>query len=474
MLGANYAKSFYKDYDRLFQKNEKQAAKLRSLQYSHNLLSRKYETSEKQKRELAEENAAKDSRIIDLTKEVERLKALLNTDGTNSGLPTSSTPINRNKVIPNSRKKTDRKKGGQPGHAKKKLEQFPDTEVDTYTEHTPRECPACQCADLEDTGEVIKKDCLDYKIIVTKTRHGFQKKRCRQCGKTFHKPIPQALKEKNQYGPEVQATALALMNQGNVPLNKVRKMIDGFTGSEIQFSEGYLCKLQQRAARGTADFTEEIRKQLLKQNVVSWDDTVMMVNTQRACLRFYGTEKLALYKAHLRKNKEGLDKDNILKLLPSTTTVVHDHNKVNYNDDYVYGNAECNAHLLRDLKKVQDNLGHPWTQKLSKLLTDTHRRREALISRNVSAFDSATLAGFFETFNGIMADAYKENEEAHSKYDAKEEEKLILRILDFKNEYLAWLVDFSLPFTNYPSSFVIREDLMKHQYYCVSCQKLLG
>lgn len=447
-MAANYEKAFLKDYDQLFQKNKKLAAKLRSLQYSHSLLTNKYETSEKRKRELAEENSTKDVRIIDLTREVQRLRALLNTDGTNSGLPTSSTPINRKKVIPNSRKKTDRKIGGQPGHAKKKLERFSDAEVGTYVEHIPDECPTCQCTDLEDTGEVIEKDCLDYKIVVTKTRHGFQVKRCLQCRKKIHERIPAELKEENQYGVQVQAMALTLMNQGNVPLNKVRKMTHGFTDGEIQLSEGYLCKLQKRAARGAEDFSADIRKELLKQKVVSWDDTVIMVNTQRACLRFYGTEQLALYKAHMHKNKEGLDKDNILKLLPSTTTVVHDHNKVNYNQDYIYGNAECNAHLLRDLKKIEDNLGHQWAQKLAKLLTDTHRKREELINDNVLAFDPAVLSRFFEKFNGIMIDAYKENEEAGSKYDAKDENTLILRILDFKNEYLAWVVDFSLPFTN--------------------------
>ena len=39
---------------------------------------------------------------------------------------------------------------------------------------------------------------------------------------------------------------------------------------------------------------------------------------------------------------EGLDEDNILKLLSPTTTVVHDHNNVNYNEDYSFQNAECN------------------------------------------------------------------------------------------------------------------------------------
>lgn len=447
-MGTNYEKAFYKDYDQLFQQNGKLAAKLRSLQYNHNLMMGKYETSEKQRRELAEEISAQDVLIINLAKEVERLKALLNIDGTNSGLPTSVTPLNRKKVIPNSREKTGRKIGGQPGHAKKKLERFLDTEVGAYVEHVPDECPECQCTDLEDTGEVIEKDCLDYKIVVTKTRHGFRVKRCRRCSKKFHGKIPAELKEENQYGIEVQAMALTLMNQGNVPLNKVRKMTHGFTDGEIHLSEGYLCKLQQRASRNAWDFCEDVRKEILKQEVVSWDDTVIMVNTQRACLRFYGTEKLALYKAHMHKDKEGLDKDNILKLLPPTTTVVHDHNKVNYNKDYSYGNAECNAHLLRDLKKVQDNLGHPWAGELAKLLTDTNGQREALINQGASAFDPATLSKFFGEFNSIMMDAYRENEEANPKYYAKDEHTLILRILDYKNEYLAWAVDFSLPFTN--------------------------
>ena len=448
ILGANYEKAFYKDYDRLFQQNEKLAAKLRSLQYSHNLMIEQNETLEKQKQKLAEEVSAKDIVILDLAREVDRLKALLNIDGTNSGLPTSSTPIHRKKVIPNSREKTDKKIGGQPGHAKKKLERFLDAEVNDYAEHIPEQCPHCQCTDLEDTGEVIEKDCLDYKIVVTKTRHGFKVKRCLQCRKKVHEAIPAELKEENQYGVQVQAMALTLMNQGNVPLNKVRKMTLGFTGGEIHLSEGYLCKLQQRAAQHAGDFCADIRKELLKQAVVAWDDTVIMVNTQRACLRFYGTEKLALYKAHLRKDKEGLDKDNILKLLPSTATVVHDHNKVNYNKDYSYGNAECNAHLLRDLKKVQDNLGHGWARDLAKLLTDTNRQREEWISQNVSGFNPATLSAFFDQFNNIMIDAYRENKEANSKYYATDEATLILRILDYKNEYLAWVVDFSLPFTN--------------------------
>jgi len=44
-----------------------------------------------------------------LKKEILRLNGYLNTDGTNSGLPTSKTPISKKKVIPNSRKRVTKK-----------------------------------------------------------------------------------------------------------------------------------------------------------------------------------------------------------------------------------------------------------------------------------------------------------------------------------------------------------------------------
>ena len=54
---------------------------------------------------------------LNLTKyERDQYLAKLNIDGTNSGIPTSQTPINKKKVIPNSRKKTDNKIGGQINH----------------------------------------------------------------------------------------------------------------------------------------------------------------------------------------------------------------------------------------------------------------------------------------------------------------------------------------------------------------------
>ena len=55
-----------------------------------------------------------------LNREIERLKALTNLDGTTSGLPTSMTPIGKKKVIPNFAKSTGEKIGRKEGHKKDK------------------------------------------------------------------------------------------------------------------------------------------------------------------------------------------------------------------------------------------------------------------------------------------------------------------------------------------------------------------
>ena len=159
---------------------------------------------------------------------------------------------------------------------------------------------------LEHLDEIIKDE-LTYEIIVTKRRHRTLKYRCTCCHKIVHSKIDNRLKEDNQYGKEVDATALTLMNIGNVPINKTQKIIKGLTHGEIDMSEGYIAKVQKKASQKLEGFKQDLYLELLKLNLVHWDDTVIMINQKRSCLRFYGNEKIAYFTAHDTKGKIGLD-----------------------------------------------------------------------------------------------------------------------------------------------------------------------
>ncbi len=87
-------------------------------------------------------------------------------------------------------------------------------------------------------------------------------------------------------------------------MNKTRKIITGFTGNEINLSEGYLAKLQKRAAQGAESFCDELRAEILKQKLVYWDDTVIMINKMRAYLREMSS--LRFTKLTCTKTKRGL------------------------------------------------------------------------------------------------------------------------------------------------------------------------
>lgn len=447
MTTANYQAGLYKEYQTLMLKHEHTSETLRHIKYEYQLLESKHRTIQRQVQQLAAENEKKEVENQALRLQVARLGSQLNLDAANSGLPTSQTPIHKKKVIPNSRQKTGKKIGGQPGHSRHKLSGFSGEEVNEIIEHTLKQCPHCASEQLKQR-KVICKDELDYKVIVEKKRHRFYEYKCECCGECVREKIPNHLKEENQYGPQVRATALSLMNQANVPINKVNRLIRGFSGQQIDLSEGYIASLQKKAAAQLEMFHNHLRNELVGQSLVYWDDTVIMVDKKRACLRFYGTEKLALYKAHLKKDKAGLDEDRVLSLLPEETIVEHDHNKVNYNKEYLFRNAECNVHLLRELTNLYENTNQGWAHELHKLLTKTNQKRTEYREKGKDSFTVGESQCFFERFEEIMLKAYEEHKSIEHGYYEAIEERLITRILDYKNEYLLWVVDFEVPFTN--------------------------
>lgn len=128
VMASNYEKIFYRDYERPQSENAQLIEKNRTLSDEGKLLQKIYEIeraeNERNKARIqALEEAVQEAKAQNeaLKKEVARLNGIINLDGTNSGTPTSKTPLNKKKVIPNSRRKTGAKKGGQPGHPKSKL-----------------------------------------------------------------------------------------------------------------------------------------------------------------------------------------------------------------------------------------------------------------------------------------------------------------------------------------------------------------
>jgi len=454
-MGANYQNFFDKDYQKLLDKYDKKSEEYKQLKYEYQLLQSKYNTKEKQLNiaiQQADNNAAKkylpllnekDKQLEEKDKEIARLKTLLNIDGTNSGIPTSQTPINKKKIIPNTRTKSDKKIGGQLGHKKHKLEKFNDEEINDNVNFELENCPCCG-GELTETGEICKDE-LSYRFVPIKRRNHFITYKCNCCKKEVHQNIPNRLKEDNQYGSEIQAVALSLANEGNVSMNKIRHIIRGFSHEEIDMSEGYIAKLQKKASEKLVTFKEDLYKKILTCKLLYWDDTVIMINAKRGCLRFYGDKSIAYYTAHNHKNEDGIKEDGILNTLSKNVTVMHDHNIINYK--YLYQNIECNVHLIRDLEKCKNNTCHEWCDKFKLLVQKIIHDRNELINtnENVASFDIEYINDFDNQYEDILYNAIEENLSKKKTHYDKDERALINRILEYKDNYFIWMYDFSLP-----------------------------
>lgn len=408
--------------------------------------------------------------IAALKDEVARLTARSEiNNSTNAGVSTAKTPINLEKHIPNSRKKSDLKKGGQPGHEKHEMASFTEEEVTETEVHALDTCPVCGGHNLEEL-EISIKDEYDYEVIVRKIRHKFIEYKCNDCGEIVRCPY-NGLVAKNQYGNVIQSMALSLMNLGFVSINRTRKILTGFSPEAITLSDGCLAKLQKRYSKRLKDFVGEIKSRMLSLPLLYWDDTVVFVDTARACMRFYGNERLALYTAHLHKDLESLMDDNILPALSDGTVVMHDHNTINYHQGFVFRNVECIQHLERDLQKIIDVAHHPWASELKELITAQIHKRKELITNEVTSFSTVEVGDFINKVDSILKRAWTEWSADQSRYFSGDERALIFRLQHYNQNYFEWVKDFSIPITNNLSErslrFVKTKDKVSGQFQSI-------
>lgn len=392
-------------------------------------------------------------RIIDgLTNRLAHAEALLSIDGNNSNLPTSKTPIGKKKRIPNTREKTGRKKGGQAGHEKHELEKPDETEITDVIEHDSESeeflCSRCGGDNFIPTGEYDVKYEYDVEIVVKKIKHVFYYYRCLDCGTVFGSKYPIHLRGEVGYGNTMQALALTLTNNVNAAMNKNAMFLAGITLGELTPCDGYIAKLQKRAAKGLSQFYEDLKLLLITRRILYWDDTVIMIMTKRACFRFYGDEIIAYYTAHETKGWIGIDEDGILELLTSDTWVMHDHNTINYNKKFHFKNIECDQHGERDCQRNTDDTQHTWSSNVKALIGKTIKDRDKAMAEGYAAFSDSYIRTFDEQFYGYLSDGWKENEKDQKNYGAKNERALLRRLEKYHDNYFAWMKDFTLPTTN--------------------------
>ena len=423
--------------------------------------------------------------IAVLNKKIAKLESRLNTDSTNSSLPTSKNPIGKNK-IQNNREKSDKPVGAPKGHAIAKLDYFKDDEIDETIEHTLDKCPECG-GDLKEIN-IVKSDIIDFEIKIKRTRNNIHNYKCCNCKKniTANKTLPRGA----SYGPHINATILSMVNDTNVPFNKVVSHISGITNGKINISEGYAMKLQKKSSQALTDFNKKLKEKIISLTRIHWDDTTIMYGlgeplegytdkekeyilknadkkVKEGYIRFYGDDEWALFIAHSSKDIDTIKEDGILTMLGKDCVVMHDHLLLNYNKElFSFENAECNAHTLRYLKGVKEEFPeHQWPDKMRELLIKTNNEKKSLIANTPDNtpiediyFSKEKLNEIYNEYDKIIKLGYKKYESLKlTSRDTDKERKLLARLDKYKENHLLFAKDFSVGFTNNTSERGLRQ-----------------
>ena len=90
------------------------------------------------------------------------------------------------------------------------------------------------------------------------------------------------------------------------------------------------------------------------------------------------------------------------------------------------------------------------------MLQETNKKRQDTVANGQMSFSDEDIKNFFRTINELFLRGAQENKKDENKYFTQDEKALLSRLVTFKDNYLAWVVNFDMPFTNNLSERALR------------------
>jgi transposase len=164
------------------------------------------------------------------------------------------------------------------------------------------------------------------------------------------------------------------------------------------------------------------------------------------------TAEVTYLEAHEKRGTQALEG---IGIYPNREgPVVHDGYKSYYQfDDLVH--VLCNAHHLRELEFVHEQYKQEWADDLAKLLKEIKKAVKVAGQQGQITLSQAQLVDFDSRYDELLKKGYDTNpppeEPPPKKRGRKKQTKpqnLLDRLRDHKQEVLAYMYDFKVPFDN--------------------------
>lgn len=375
-----------------------------------------------------------------------KLMAQINRDYENSSIPSSKAV--RQKKITNSREKTGRNPGGQPGHkghCRKKQEPTHPVVL------LPPPYEVSEDSSFKKTAKTIIKQLISIRMILDVTEYHADVYYNAKTGERLHAAFPTGIVDDVNYDGSIRAFLFLLNNDCCTSIDKSRRFLSDLTDGKLNISKGMISKLTREFALKTVSERKSAYADMLLSPVLHTDNTNAKVNGKNCSVYICAVPGgKALYFAREKKGHEGV-KGTVIEDYQGI--LVHDHESTFYN--YGTNHQECLAHVLRYLKDSMDNEpDRTWNKTMHSLVQEMIHFRNEIPQLHKS--DPDAVPRFEERYLEILKTAKNEYENIPPSEYYKDGYNLFLRMEKYMQNHLLFLHDPRVPATNNEAERLLR------------------
>jgi transposase len=303
------------------------------------------------------------------------------------------------------------------------------------------------------------------------TEHQIAHVRCAECGTTTRGEVPAAVRAPVQYGPRLRALAVYLVQQQFLPYARTREVLAEVFGAPL--SVGTLVRLVRQGADRLGTVEGQITRRLRRAAVLHHDETGLhVVGAGTAAAPPVGspsagphlqwahvtsTPQLTHDALHPQRGARALEAIGILPRFRGVS--VHDGWMAyrHYRHDRRCRHALCNAHHLRELTFVEEELHQAWAGQLKHLLRAMRTAVEQARAAGATQLPRPQRDGFRARYEAPLGEGLACNPQPPPPAGAAPRRgrrkqtparNLLDRLWTYQHEVLAFLDDFAVPFDN--------------------------
>jgi transposase len=253
-----------------------------------------------------------------------------------------------------------------------------------------------------------------------------------------------------QYGNQVRATLVYFSSFQLVPQNRLTEaMRDLFN---VHLSQGTLNNIIAKAHRFLKKTETAIKAGIRASPIMHLDETGMYVAGKRWWEHDCSTSRYTYYFCHSRRGTKAMNDGGMIE--GYTGRAIHDGWASYFEYDCHHG--LCNAHHLRELFFVKEELKQRWAGRMINLLC---RMKDTVDRANAGGrctLAAATLRNYRQRYSNLIASGYHANplsEEVRKpgqrgRLKQSPARNLLDRLNKYAEETLAFMYDLAVPFDN--------------------------